>query len=256
MRYLFVYRGGTVPDDQAEQNISDLWNWLDGLKARGHEKVRFAGFGRKTVSRQAVRDYEGDIFGVSVVEAESLDEAVSLTSDWPELQYGGQLDIFEALAAEDSGPGPDGYALDLFADVRRQILDILRGLPAGKADDIPAGFRNNMRWHAGHLLAITDKLMFQFSGEGSRIPAEYETWFASGTAPSDWSREPPATNALLIQLEEQMAAIRETFAGRMSRPVADRSNFLRATTVGELFHVLIAHESTHLGMIQAMARML
>jgi len=106
------------------------------------------------------------------------------------------------------------------------------------------------------LLAITDKLMFQFSGEGSRIPAEYETWFASGTAPSDWSREPPATNALLIQLEEQMAAIRETFACRMSRPVADRSNFLRATTVGELFHVLIAHESTHLGMIQAMARML
>jgi hypothetical protein len=53
-----------------------------------------------------------------------------------------------------------------------------------------------------------------------------------------------------------MAAIRETFAGRMSSPVADRSNFLRATTVGELFHVLIAHESTHLGMIQAMARML
>jgi len=62
MHYLFVYHGGVVPEDQAEQNISDLWNWLDNLKARGYEKVRFAGFGRKTVSPHAVEDYQGDIF--------------------------------------------------------------------------------------------------------------------------------------------------------------------------------------------------
>jgi hypothetical protein len=175
---------------------------------------------------------------------------------WPELKYGGQLDLFEALAADDPRPGSDGFVLGLFADLRTQILDALHGLPAGKGDDIPAGFRNNMRWQAGHLLTITDKLIFQFSGAGSRIPAEYESWFASGTAPSGWSHEPPAMNALLRQLADQMAAIRDTFDGRLSLPVADRDNFLQAATIGELFHVLIAHESMHLGTIQAMARVL
>lgn len=119
MHYLFVYHGGVVPEDQAEQNISDLWNWLDNLKARGYEKVRFAGFGRKTVSPHAVEDYQGDIFGVSVMEAESLEEAVSLTTDWPELQYGGKIEVFEALAADYPRSSSDAHILNLFADVSK-----------------------------------------------------------------------------------------------------------------------------------------
>lgn len=256
MHFLFVYRGGDVPGNQQEQNIADLWNWLDKLKARGHEKVRFAGYGRKTVTRQAVRDYRGDIFGVSMVEAASLEEAVSLASDWPELRYGGQLDIFEALAAEYPPSGSDAYVLGLFADVRKQILDVLRELPADKWSVIPPGFRNNLHWQAGHLLTITDELIFQFSGAGSRIPVEYKAWFATGTDPSGWRTEPPGTDVLLRRLEEQMEAICKAFDGKLAHPVADPDNFLQASTAGELFHVLIAHESTHLGMIQAMARVL
>lgn len=254
MHYLFVYHGGVVPEDQAEQNISDLWNWLDNLKARGYEKVRFAGFGRKTVSPHAVEDYQGDIFGVSVMEAESLEEAVSLTTDWPELQYGGKIEVFEALAADYPRSSSDAHILNLFADVRRQILDTLHGLPADKLDHIPPGFRNNMRWQAGHVLTVTDELIFQFSGAGSRIPTEYKTWFASGTDPSGWSDAPPEIDVLLRRLEGQMAEIGDAFEGRLTHPVADQSNFLQAKTVCELFHVLIAHESLHLGMIQAMAK--
>ena len=85
VEFLFVYRGGVVPDDQAEQNIRELWKWLDDRKEQGYEKVRFAGYGRTTVSQHSIADYEGDIFGVSIIEANSLEHAVSLTSDWPEL---------------------------------------------------------------------------------------------------------------------------------------------------------------------------
>lgn len=59
--------------------------------------MRFAGSGRKIVTQHSVDDYGGDVFGVSIVEAESLEEAVSLTADWPELQYGGKIEILEAL---------------------------------------------------------------------------------------------------------------------------------------------------------------
>lgn len=37
-----------------------------------------------------------DVFGMSIIEADSLDEAVSLTADWPELPYGGKIEIVEA----------------------------------------------------------------------------------------------------------------------------------------------------------------
>lgn len=97
MTFLFVYRGGDVPREQADQNIADLWRWLDRLRDRGYEKVRFAGSGRKIVSQDAAADYDGDIFGISIIEAQSLDEAVSLTADWPELPYGGKIEILEAL---------------------------------------------------------------------------------------------------------------------------------------------------------------
>lgn len=97
MKFLFVYRGGDVPDAEADRNIRELWTWLDNLKARGHETARFAGFGRSVVSRDAVDGYEGDVFGISIVEAENLKQAVALTSDWPELPYGGRIEIFEAL---------------------------------------------------------------------------------------------------------------------------------------------------------------
>ena len=97
MNYLFIYRGGQVPEEKAEQNILDLWQWLDELKENGYEVIRFAGNGRKTVTNDMVSDYDGDVFGISIIEADSLEEATSLTANWPELPYGGKIDIVEAM---------------------------------------------------------------------------------------------------------------------------------------------------------------
>jgi hypothetical protein len=37
------------------------------------------------------------VFGVSIIEVESLDAAVEITEDGPELQYGGKLDVLQDL---------------------------------------------------------------------------------------------------------------------------------------------------------------
>jgi len=97
LKFLLVYRNGSVPDEQLNKNVSELWRWLDNLKENGHEKVRFAGSGCKIISQQSIDDYSGDVFGVSIIEADSLEKAISLTTDWPELQYGGRIEILEAL---------------------------------------------------------------------------------------------------------------------------------------------------------------
>ncbi|MCM2677640.1 YciI family protein [Alkalicoccobacillus plakortidis] len=97
MKFLFIYRGGEVPNDRLDQNVDELWRWLDNLTEKGYEKVRFAGSGSKIISQDSIKDYSGDIFGISIIEADSLEEAKSLTDSWPELQYGGKIEILEAI---------------------------------------------------------------------------------------------------------------------------------------------------------------
>lgn len=101
MKFLYVYRGGSVPEERQAENIRELWAWLDQLKEKGLEKARFAGYGSKVVSQHEVEDYKGDVFGVSIIEANSLEDAIAATADWPELPYGGKIEIFEALGSPD-----------------------------------------------------------------------------------------------------------------------------------------------------------
>lgn len=150
----------------------------------------------------------------------------------------------------------DTYILNLFADLRKQILNVITSLSKSQLNRIPKGFRNNLHWQIGHVLKITDELIFEFSGVGSRIPLGYKTYFATGTHPSNWSNNPPETEIIIKNLEVQMSEICEKYDGRLAQPVPDKNNFLQASVIGELFHVLIAHESMHLGMINAMAKVL
>jgi hypothetical protein len=97
MKFLFVYHGGDVPADKTKGNIDDLWEWINALSHEQKLVSSFIANGGKTVSRGFVEDYRGRVFGMSVIESPSLDDAVRLAEGWPELQYGGHLDILQEL---------------------------------------------------------------------------------------------------------------------------------------------------------------
>ncbi|MEK8126751.1 DinB family protein [Paenibacillus filicis] len=150
----------------------------------------------------------------------------------------------------------DTYIFNLFADVRKQILSVITRLSKGQMEHVPKGFNNNLHWQVGHVLTIADDLIFEFSGVGARIPQHYRTYFASGTSPSSWPGQPPGIEILLRDLENQMVEICNKYDGLLEQPVAYENNFLQASVIGELFYVLLAHESTHLGMLIAMDKVL
>ncbi|WP_088103936.1 DinB family protein [Halalkalibacter urbisdiaboli] len=150
----------------------------------------------------------------------------------------------------------DVYILNLFADLRKQMLNAISSLSKGQLNHTPKGFSNNVFWQIGHVLTITDELIFTLSGDGSRIPTSYRAYFMTGTSPISWSGKPPDINIIVKELEIQMLEIYEKYDGRLAQPVDDQNNFLRASVIGELFYVLIAHESMHLGMVNAMVKVL
>jgi hypothetical protein len=94
---MFVYHGGQVPAEKAQENVENLWKWIGDLKSKGYEKQGFAGYGRHTVTSEGVVGNSGDIFGISIIEADSMEAALSLTTNWPELPYGGKIEVFESL---------------------------------------------------------------------------------------------------------------------------------------------------------------
>jgi hypothetical protein len=97
MRFLFIYHSGRIPADATQENIDQLWQWLGNLKSRGGRATGFVANGGSSVSQSSVDDYQGNVFGISIIEAKSLDAAVKRTRGWPELRYGGHIEVLKEL---------------------------------------------------------------------------------------------------------------------------------------------------------------
>ncbi|MEK3719849.1 DinB family protein [Paenibacillus sp. FSL H8-0034] len=148
----------------------------------------------------------------------------------------------------------EAFMFDAVDKYRNRLLQLVDKCPAEQRNVVPTGFNNSILWQIGHILTITEGLVFGFSGEAVQIPAEYRTFFGSGTKPADWTEEPPTWEAILEQLKQQPVRIREVFAGKLQASV--KENFAKADHVEEILLTNLLHENNHAGMIQAMLKVL
>jgi hypothetical protein len=96
--------------------------------------------------------------------------------------------------------------------------------------------------------------MFGYPKKSTQLPANYMELFASGTSPSAWQGDVPSVQELIVQLQEQLTRIKEIPADSFNQKL--KTPFLGQETFGELTNFAIFHESTHLGQIQAMKRVI
>lgn len=97
MRVVVQYRAGQVPEQDSEANVQALWDWVDRLDERPEHRQTIVLAGDHTIDRQGSTTYAGAVFGLSVLEVDSLEEASALVADWPEFRYGGSLDVLTEL---------------------------------------------------------------------------------------------------------------------------------------------------------------
>ncbi|MFY0542585.1 DinB family protein [Brevibacillus sp. H7] len=148
----------------------------------------------------------------------------------------------------------EAFLFGMFEKTREQWLKKLETCPEDKRTVIPAGFNNHLHWQIGHILFVTDGLIYGLSGNEMRLPASYRTFFGNKTKPSEWTGEAPSWEEILAHLKQQPEHIRAAFGEKLDAPVKD--NFLNAQTVGELLMANIVHESNHAGTISAMLKAL
>ena len=93
MTYILIYRAGSIPlsEDQKKANrqVWDVWNTF--LK----ETYGIRTSGGKSISSDKVEDYKGNFKGASIIEANSLTDAVEIAKKCPILAYGGKVEVLE-----------------------------------------------------------------------------------------------------------------------------------------------------------------
>ncbi|UFJ39844.1 DinB family protein [Brevibacillus humidisoli] len=141
--------------------------------------------------------------------------------------------------------------------VRKMTLHSVSDVTEELADLIPAGSRNNIRWHLGHILVIQEFLMFRLTGEQLGLTDEYFRMFGRGTKPADWQTTAPDLESLRSLLDQQTSRIRETFSGRLSdaarKPFVFRDG-VEFKTIGEILNFSLIHEGMHQGYINSFIR--
>ncbi|MFP7159443.1 DinB family protein [Priestia aryabhattai] len=136
--------------------------------------------------------------------------------------------------------------------VREVTVKLLESIPESDWDVIPEGFKNNIRWNAGHILTIQDLLANSFHSVSKNLLNKYLAYFAKDTSPADWIEQPPTKEELLKLLKEQPAWIRTECEGKLDQKL-DKP-FRGIETLGELLLFSSFHDGLHTGVIHAQSK--
>ncbi|GED17305.1 DinB family protein [Aneurinibacillus migulanus] len=150
------------------------------------------------------------------------------------------------------------FVMKQFAIARSRLLSALENVTEEAASQKPEGFNNNIHWHAGHILLVTEKFFFKAPTGASELPELYDEYFANGTKPEDWKSMPPSLQEIIELLTNQEKRIKETGITNLDRELDSPLNFksgLKMGTTGELANMAIYHEGVHTGYIYAMKRL-
>ncbi len=101
MRFVLISRhtnGADVPENERAQNLRDMGEWMRLLAPAMALPTR----GGKVATAARVEDYRGDVGGVIVFDADSLEQAVALARKSPGLKYGFTHEVLPVLSMEEA----------------------------------------------------------------------------------------------------------------------------------------------------------
>ena len=106
-----------------------------------------------------------------------------------------------------------------FAFGRSANIHMLTSAEPTKIDTIPDGFNNSIRWNAGHVLVIAERILRHSEHYEHVIPSHYETFFHKGTSPSDWTDEPPTAEEISELSSKQLESAKRLYENHADSPL-------------------------------------
>jgi hypothetical protein len=104
-KYIMIYKMaepfdfGVLPPSEI-QKVAEVWGeWLGTFGPKLVDRGEQFKFGGKTVSKNGNKDADNLLSGYSVIEADSLDEALDKAKGSPIINNGGSVEVYEVFAA-------------------------------------------------------------------------------------------------------------------------------------------------------------
>ncbi|MGG0719649.1 DinB family protein [Robertmurraya massiliosenegalensis] len=130
---------------------------------------------------------------------------------------------------------------------RSEILEAIKNVSEEKAEIIPQGFNNNIRWNLGHIYLDQYLWIQAVTKEKADVPEAFHKWFGYGTSPSDFTSETPTLEDLKKFLQIQPIEIKNRFGERLEEEF--EATEMGMHTIELVLIRTIFHEGMHLQVI-------
>lgn len=143
--------------------------------------------------------------------------------------------------------------LKMFNYSRTSTLILLPKLEEKYWDLQPEGFPNTIRWNAGHVYAEADAFLKDADKNYEITRPQYQSFFADGTRPSEWTGDVPTKDEIIADLIEQDKYIQSFFKEILNEKadvVRDINKTLLDSKDASLQFVTW-HEGIHLGITKS-----
>lgn len=98
-KFVLIYKGGAPEKDQMEQNVKDWGEWIKDLSVKGiYKSGEPFGWTRKIINtNNSVSDGSSENAGYSLIEVDSMDEAIEIAKTGPTQKYGGTTEVYDTM---------------------------------------------------------------------------------------------------------------------------------------------------------------
>ncbi len=153
------------------------------------------------------------------------------------------------------------YLFELHYQTRRNMLALLQDISEDRLRIIPEGFRNNLLWNAGHVVAIQQMICYQAARLPMHIDAAFIKNFRKGSSPAEWNDIPRRDHVLSV-LMDTAGNFRNDFNKGLFDALPPHATpykmpfGITVRTVREAIIFNNTHEAMHLGIMNTMLKLL
>jgi hypothetical protein len=149
------------------------------------------------------------------------------------------------------------WAFDIHIKMRRLFSEVLQRYSLEQLNQIPDGFRNNIIWNIGHIIATQQILVYQFSNCTPLVSQDFINTYRKGTSPqrSVDTEEIYHIEGLLSATSQQT---KTDYNHRVFKRYKPYTTSTKSTlnTVEEAVEFNNSHEGMHLGYILALQKLI
>ena len=151
------------------------------------------------------------------------------------------------------------YALEILKQTRKNIRELIAGLPDAALLHIPAKHRNNLLWNIGHVVVVQQLLCYRSLGLPIAVDEIFVNSFKKDSSPAGWQTTPD-----IKFVKEMLIATAEKF-GEDYRAGLFRSRFKFPVKLKMVYGITLAnrdeailfnntHEAMHLGIMMSLKK--